>query len=215
MGGEEKGEFLEELEASTWVVFTSARTVSCLSDLFGPSLPSHLSKKKIAVVGNATKKKLSAFGLSSDLISSGGDSRSLGEEIVPRLRGEDRVFFPRARKGRRDLIELLEEKGVPCRAPFLYETIVPPYGRDKVEKVLETHVDYAMFTSPSTFEHFLILAGEECAERYFKHVKIAVIGMTTASAVKRLGFSPAVVPPYPDVDALLDAVWEDYASKRR
>ena len=214
MGGEEKGAFLKELEASTWVVFTSARAPSCLGDLFGQSLPSLLSEKKIAVVGNSTKRKLSDLGLTSDVVSKGGDSDSLGEELAPLLSGEDRVFFPRARKGKRDLIDLLEKKKIPFRAPALYETVVPHYGREKVEEVLETPVDYATFTSPSTFENFLILIGEECGERYFKHVKIAVIGMTTASAVEKFGFSPAVVPPYPDVDELLEAVWEDYGSGR-
>jgi uroporphyrinogen III methyltransferase/synthase len=204
--------FKEELFSSNWVVLTSVSGARYLMKILGENFLSHLSTRKVAAVGRKTAALIEGVGCTVHLVPDEGDSRSLAEALAEMLNADDVVFFPRAKEGRREMIDTLKERGFKYYAPVLYDTRLPEYGADEILKVLDASVEYATFTSPSTFRNFISLAGKETSSSFFKNVKIAVIGNTTAACVKKLGFAVAVKPEYPDVEELLDAISAHNAS---
>ncbi len=198
--------FRKELSRSSWVVLSSVTGAKFLMDILGESFLPLLETRKVAAVGRKTASFLEESGCRVHLVPDKEDSRSLAEALCGILGDDDRVFSPRAKEGRRDLIDILKERGFRHVTPVLYETGVPEYGADEVQRVLDAGVSYATFTSPSTFQNFISLAGKESSASFFKNVKIAVIGDTTADCVAMQGFVVSVKPDYPDVERLLDAI---------
>lgn len=201
--------FLEAFSRSTWVVFTSGKGLEFLLQVLGTNHDTPLSSKKVAVVGRKTAALLEEVGVRADCIPEREDSRFLAEALLKKLKKNDLVFFPRAKKGRKELVEILEGSGTRIVSPILYETVAPRYGRGEIEGILNSRVEYATFTSPSTFENFIELAGKESSSIFLKNVKIAVIGDTTAASVRESGYPVSVMPEYPDGERLLDAVSAD------
>lgn len=202
----EVDDFKSTLLSSNWIVLTSAGSANFLKQVLGESFLPILSGMKIGAVGRKTANFLKDNGLAVHIVPGEEDSSSLGRVLVTELKEGDVVFFPRAKAGRRELIDILKEHGFPYHSPVLYETVAPGYGPGEIQAVLETPVDYATFTSPSSFKNFVSLAGKESSDSFFKNVKIAVIGNTTAACVEESGFPVAVKPDYPDVERLLDAI---------
>lgn len=213
LGGEERDSLLEKLKISTWVIFTSQKAVACFVEILGENMGEYLEAKYVAAVGGKTRDALNRLGVNCSLVGREG-SRALGVELSSMASGKDLVFYPRAKKGREELIQLFDEQGIPCFPVDLYDTVAPTYLREELDEILSAPIDVATFTSPSTFLNFLALAGKECAERFFKHVKIAVIGKTTASSVKDAGYEVAIMPPTPDIDSMLDEIWRFFSGER-
>lgn len=204
--------FKNDLSSSSWIVVTSVSSAKFLLKILGDRFQPVLSRRKIGAVGRKTAGFLESKGVSVHIVPEEANSESLGRILVETLKKEDVVFFPRAREGRRELIEALEENGLQYFAPVLYETTVPKHSAEAIREVLETPVGYASFTSPSSFRNFVEIAGKESSDSFFKNVRIAVIGNTTAACVRELGFQIAVLPEYPVIEGLLDAISADITS---
>lgn len=206
---EMKEAFKVRLEKSTWVVLASPKAARLLPHILGESVKKHLSGKKIAAVGDSTRESIEESGLVVHLVPEQSSGMALGRALADKLGNEDIVFFPRALEGRRDIIEQIEHRGVSCDAIPLYETVMPSYEEGDVDNLLRAHIGYATFTSPSTFRNLLVILGKDSSERFFKHVKIAVIGETTASFVRERGYEVSVQPGQPRIEFLVEAIFKD------
>ncbi|RMG60659.1 MAG: uroporphyrinogen-III synthase [Deltaproteobacteria bacterium] len=196
-------EVLRGLRESSWVVFTSERAVKYTLLLGGDDCRRLLGERKIAVVGKKTGEALEEEGLSPDFLPREMSGEGLGRELATFLGPSDSVFFPRARRGRREIISILEERGIPITPLDIYETRQPVVSEEEVERLLSFRPDAVTFTSPSTFQNFLSILGEKRAEIVLSGGKIGVIGKTTESAVRQRGYVPHACPEEPTFEALI------------
>ncbi len=215
VGGLDRGDFVSRLSNATWVAFTSERSVFFTLRVLGAKEIGILSEKNIAVVGEKTGSLLRERGVRDFFVPEVRDGEGLARELLGILGDGDTVFFPRAKRGRKEFIDILESRGVKVDPFTLYETVEPSYTKEQVEGLFSSPIDYATFTSPSTFENFLKILGEEMALELLKNVKIAVIGNTTKRAVTARGLEVAVVPEEPSVERLVESIFSDFAENSR
>jgi len=180
-----------------WVSFTSPRAVDAVCDRlrrFGlpPRIPS-----KIAAVGPATAKRLADVGLPVDLLADPHTTDALADAFPA---GAGRVLLPRADIAPEGLEERLRQKGwTPVRVDA-YQTRYPDELPGEARKALELGVDAVVFTSSSTVEGFVRLAGPRLG------TPAVCIGPVTSDAALRAGFSVKAVADPHTVDGIVEAV---------
>lgn len=172
----------------TWVVFTSPRAVQ-YTDL------SQVRAEHIASVGRATTAALQRKGLNVDLSPDPHHQDAEGLlQVFPR--GDGAVLLPRSAKGRAVLPKGLRAKGWEVTDHATYTTVLGPGGTEPIDGA-----DVVCFTSPSTVQGFLTLAGAPPAG-----AKIASIGPVTTRTLARAGIVVDIQPPVAEVPALVDTV---------
>ena len=180
-----------------WVSFTSPRAVDAVCGAlkrFGlpPRIPA-----RIAAVGPATAGVLADVGLEVELLADPHTTEALAEAFPP---GEGRVLLPRADIAPEGLEDRLREKGwTPVRVDA-YRTRYPGELPDEARAALEAGVDAVVFTSSSTVDGFVRLAGQRLG------TPAVCIGPVTADAAKRAGFSVKAVADPHTVDGLVQAL---------
>ena len=182
-----------------WVVFTSAagvRAWSARSRALGAGPPA----ARVAVVGEATSDELARLGRDPDLVPSEFTTESLGHAFPE---GRGRVLLARADLATTALEEILRVKGWTVERVEAYRIrTADELPEDARNALTAGRVDAVTFTSPSTVEGFVRLAG-------VPDVAAACIGPVTSSAAKRAGFPVlATAEPHTEgglVDALVRA----------
>ncbi|MBR9989106.1 MAG: uroporphyrinogen-III synthase [Gemmatimonadetes bacterium] len=191
---------LAELDRYDWIVFTSPRAVRAVAALVTEWPGERL---RIAVVGPATAAAARALiGRDADCVS----ATPGGAGVVPAMREygilRDRhVLWPRAESSRPDVARDLAREGAIFDDPIAYRTVTDAAaGRRLAGMVAAGDVDVVTFTAPSAVDCFADSAG------HAGRCTIAVIGPTTAAAVRARGLPVDVESPQPAMTALVDAL---------
>ncbi len=196
-----------------WIAFTSAnaveRFVSALTDV------RVLGGVRLAAVGGSTARALAAHRLVADLVPADESAAGLVAAMAGFSPGTDggtgsgsgpgsgSVLFPRAVEARDVLAPGLRSQGWQVTEVEAYRTVIagPDDGATEAALDAAATADVVTFTSPSTVDGYLRLAGGRP-----RPPVVACIGPVTAEAARRAGMSVDVVASDPSADGLVTAL---------
>ncbi len=198
----------------TGIILTSPNAVRIFFDrarLLG-SLPIDFRPLPIYVVGAKTARALAEYGIAPAAVP--GDFRAEG--LVDLLRGQGvaggRFLLPRAGEAREILPEAIRAMGGAVDVVTLYRTIRAGTDPALLERLAAGRgIDAVIFTSGSTFRHFVGILGEERARRILSAVTVACIGPVAAGEIREAGHVVTVVPGQATVEALVAALDEYFS----
>lgn len=191
------------LHSFDWLIFTSANGV----DKFFERLKTFkldaraLANAKVAAIGSATAEKLSAHGISADVVPAEFRAEGLVDALKNSVAGK-KILLARAEVARDILPVELEKSGAEVTVAAAYKTV------PAAETKLDADFDMVTFTSSSTVENFIAAVGVEILTK----VKVAAIGPVTAQTLRNFGVKADVVAREFTIAGLVDAVkkfWSD------
>ncbi len=180
---------IENIDKYTHVLLTSVNGANVFFDrLFSLGYDARkLGGLKVGTIGPKTGKAIEKYGIKSDFIPKEHVSEALFEDLKKVLTEKDRILIPRAKNARPYLVEELSKI---CTVDEVktYETIKTMNKKDQLIKFLKDKEDfYLTFTSPSTFNNFIEILGDNSQEILNKG-KILSIGPITSKAVNKQGY---------------------------
>lgn len=181
-----------------WVAFTSRAAVEALAGHLGRG-----RSWRAAAVGDGTAAALRDLGVEPELVPATFTTEALGKAFP---RGRGRVLLARADIAPDGLESALRAKGwttirVDAYRTRLSASMPPPAAR----ALREGRVDAITFTSASTVEGFLRMAGDDLGALR-RRPKFACIGPVTARAARSAGLRVDAVASPHTIEGLVDAV---------
>ena len=195
-----------------WVVFTSSNGVSlCVSRLKELQIDPQFffSKIKIACVGQSTSSALSKYGITAELIPGHFQSEGLIDAFIQHDLKNKRCWLIQVEYPRKTLPLALKKQGAKIISTPVYRTV--PSRKDNsflLEELDQAKLDWIIFASPSAVQNFHQLISDGFWENLTVKPKIACLGETTESSVKRLGWSVELRPEIQDFEHLVKALCE-------
>ena len=199
--------------AFDWIVFTTATAVESFLRVVmsGQNDIRSLNGVKLCAIGPSTSDRLAAFGIRADLAPA-----EFGiEAIADALGGGDksRILIVRPDQARDVLAKELRKRGADVTDVIAYRAVpAAEIGQDIYRMLLDGKVDAVTFTSASTVRQFVELAGRDQAIDLLSTTVVAAMGPVTAEAARQLGVNVQVVATRYNVDGLVDALVEHFAS---
>jgi uroporphyrinogen-III synthase len=180
-----------------WVTFTSTAGVAAWADR-ASALGVRRVPARLAAVGTATAEALRNLVGEPDLVPAEFTTSSLASAFPP---GHGSVLLPRADLATEELEEALRLKGwSPVRVDAYGVSLAESLPPEAIRALDEERVDAVTFTSPSTVDGFVRLAGAH------KDPAVVCIGPVTAEAARRAGLVVAGVAEPHTTDGLVRAV---------
>lgn len=209
---------LYDLETFDWLIFTSANAVVIFFDELLRVRPDvarlGFKKPRVCAIGPATAQKIQDFGQTVSLVPTVFQAEGVLEELLRTNGGSVqgvKVLLPRAAKARPLLPDELRRHGALVELIPVYDTVIPDGEGPAVADVLARKPDLICFTSSSTVNHFMQMAGEADLRRQ----ACAAIGPITAATASDHGLQVVVQPSEWTVPALVKAIVEHFDKKGR
>jgi len=194
---------ITSLACYDWLIFTSANGVRFFLDLMDESdTDLRAIRSRICAIGPATRAAIEALHLKVDLMGKEYVAEGLLEAFSAHDLAGKRVLLPRAAVAR-DVVPLeLARRGAQVDVVEAYHTVAPEDLAARAKAVLARKPHFVTFTSSSTVQNFVAVAGAGALEG----VKTASIGPITSQTARSLGLTVAVeASPY-TVDGLVEAI---------
>ena len=196
-----------------WLIFTSANAVEAFERrrrlLSTGSLPKDL---RIASIGAATSRALTATGLSTDLQPPQATAESLATALLPHTRQPDgspaRFLLIRAEQAPENLPDALCHAGARVTIAPAYRNVTPVGSADALKALFQTAEsapDAITFTSSSTARNLFALLASAQLTVPAKTV-LASIGPVTSATLRDLRHPPHTESPEATVEALAENV---------
>jgi uroporphyrinogen-III synthase len=201
-----------------FIVFTSAHAVTMfikrcneLNKQIG------FEKIKVVAIGNKTKSICEENNIKVDIVPKKFSGEGVVEELSKYDLKNKLVFIPRSAIGREDLPKGLEELGAKIVTIPVYNVSLPSTEstQQNIEQLNSTKPDVFIFTSPSTFENFLIIMNINNPVSYFKNYDVAAIGPTTKSAIEKSKVRVSIMPDEFTIRGLANKMIEFYKKKEK
>jgi uroporphyrinogen III methyltransferase/synthase len=201
---------LHHLDGYDLIVFTSVNAVTfflhrCVA-LGIP--PETLSRCDLAVVGRRTGAELERVKLRPQHLAEEYTAASLLVHLAQFNVRRKRILIPRGNLGREELIEGLRRLGATVEPVTVYHTVPPDLSGagDLIREITSGGVDVVTFASPSAVHNFAGILPEGDLRTVVLHTCIAVIGPTTAEAVRQCGVQPTIIAAEPSARGLSEAI---------
>ena len=196
-----------------FIVFTSAHAVTMfikrcneLNKQIG------FEKIKVVAIGNKTKSICEENNIKVDIVPKKFSGEGVVEELSKYDLKDKLVFIPRSAIGREDLPKGLEELGAKIVTIPVYNVSLPSTEstQQNIEQLNSTKPDVFIFTSPSTFENFLLIMNINNSVSFFKNYDVAAIGPTTMSAIENSKVKVSIMPDEYTIKGLANKMIEFY-----
>ncbi len=201
---------IRELSSYGWIVFTSANGVRLFfSRLFGLGFDSRsLADVHVACIGTGTAERLSAYGISADLVPRIFTSEGLAQEFNARRDslGAARVLFPCSDIARDVVPERLEAMGAQLRRITVYSAHRPDYSAERLESSLDPIPDVVTLTSSSTASNLVTLLREHGLEDRLGSLRAVSIGPVTTRTAQELGLQVVAEAEEHSIGGLIDTI---------
>lgn len=191
-----------------WIVFTSQNAVPpfvAALQALPPGTPPRVNAG-IAVVGKKTRNSMAALVARRWIVPGVHTAEALAEHLAPLVKGR-RVLWPRGETANADFARRLKAAGAfEVREVVVYRTMAPDGDLMQAVRALRRgEIDVATFASPKTLWGVLERLGED-ATKLLSRCRLAVIGPSTAEAVRKAGLAePTIAEPH-TVEGLVEAV---------
>jgi len=186
-----------------WLLFTSANGVRYFVERLDRSAADLRSlRARICAIGPATRAAVEALHLKVDLMGKEYVAEGLLAAFVDYDLAGKRVLLPRAAVAR-DLVPAeLARRGAQVDVVEAYRTVIPAGTAQRAAEVFARKPDCITFTSSSTAQNFVAVAGREA----LIGVKVASIGPITSRTLRDLGIAVAAEAREYTVEGLVNAV---------
>ena len=196
---------IAELGSYDWLIFTSANGVRYfLERLDRSNLDLRALRARICAIGPATRAAVESLHLKVDLMG----KEYVAEGLLAAFSAYDlsgrRVLLPRAAVAR-DLVPVeLARRGAHIDVVEAYRTVVPEQAAAAARQIFGAarKPDWITFTSSSTVQNFVNLAGPDALQG----TRAASIGPVTSATARKLGIRVAAEASVYTMDGLVEAL---------
>ncbi len=196
-----------------FVVFTSAHAVTMFIKRCNElNKQIDFEKIKVVAVGNKTKSICEENNIKVDIVPKKFSGEGVVEELSKYDLMDKLVFIPRSAIGREDLPKGLEDLGAKIITVPVYNVSLPSKEsiKQNIEQLNSSKQDVFIFTSPSTFENFLLIMNINNPVSFFKNYDVAAIGPTTKSAIENSKVKVSIMPDEYTIKGLANKMIEFY-----
>jgi uroporphyrinogen-III synthase len=196
-----------------FIVFTSAHAVTMFSKrCIELNKQYDFETVKVVAVGNKTKSVCEENDIRVDIVPKKFSGEGVVEELSKYDLKDKIVFIPRSAIGREGLPKGLEELGAKIITVPIYNVSLPSKEsiKQNIDQLNSSKPDVFIFTSPSTFENFLIIMNINNPVSYFKNYDVAAIGPTTKSAIENNRVKVSIMPDEFTIKGLANKMVEFY-----
>ena len=177
---------IEHIHEFDWILFTSKNALRFLTKrIFLSGKRDILQRLRIGAVGPKTLILAKAEGLNVDFVPQHHTGEALARELGSELAGK-RVLLPRSDRADDRLPAALRDIGAKVTEVIAYRTTSPEtLDPEVMQRVQNGGVDVIVFASPSSFHNLCDWIPAEELARLSRDVQFAVIGPTTAEALRK------------------------------
>lgn len=201
-----------------YIIFTSSNAVKYFFNRLGElNLQLNFSKIKVAAVGESTKKTCLENNIQVEITPEQYNAAGLLKKFETIDIKNKYMLIPCSSIARTELSLGLKRSGAIVESFPVYDVALPDPDEIKLyrEKMAGIEPDLFIFTSPSTYKNFLKMFNIMDAEDFFRNSAVAVIGSTTAGAIKESGVGIDIIPNKFTADGLFDKIIEHYSNNNR
>ena len=211
-------EHRRELFTYNWVIFTSKNGVRYFFEQVKNPLFHQIGNRlpfKIAVIGSKTKEFLQKqYGFDPDFMPAAFTALDFAIEFLRKVPNPGRVLIPKGNLAKDLITKSLQSKNIYVDEWIVYTTFLPEKSIDILKKALLSFTfDFAFFTSPSAFQHF-IKALEIVSVNFPEGMEIVSIGPATTRSIEAHGFKVSVSPEVHTMDSMIESLKEYILSGR-
>lgn len=195
-------ETLGQLDAFSWIVFTSSNGVQVFFEAMKKFCMDHrkLNHLKFAVVGSGTRDALKDRGFYADYMPEEYTSASLAKGLSDRCSATEKILIFRAKEGSKQLNQVLDENQVLYKDVAAYTTRVDWRKQELLCRKM-ADADYLTFASGSAVRAFVEMTGGTK-----DYPKIVCIGPVTAQAATEAGLTVSAVARQYTIEGLTECL---------
>jgi uroporphyrinogen III methyltransferase/synthase len=193
-----------------WIIFTSINGVRNFFKRINERNVIEY-RGKFAVIGEKTLKALQSYKHQADIVPGKYNSSELLRAFKEIDLTNKQILIPTSNIARDELQNGLEERGAAVTRLTVYQTKCREaiLSADLIEHFNLDRINVVLFFSPSAFNCFVHLFGNQIAEKIIKYkVAIAAIGPTTKEAIEDVGVQVDIVPEQSTEESMIAALKE-------
>ena len=208
---------LSHPEKIDFIIFTSVHSVQMFAKRcqeIGSLI--NYNRTKVVAIGNKTSSYCHKNNISVNIIPEKFSAEGVIDALSKYNLKNKVVFIPRSAIGREELPKGLKDLGASIKSVPVYNVAIPSGNRlkENLNELNSSDVDLFIFTSPSTFENFLQIAGIKNPYQYFSRFDVAAIGPTTKEAIEEKKVKVKILPDEYTINGLIKKIVEYYSNHK-